>query len=185
MINFNRRRKKEFHSSSPQFKNSSRSFVSRNQSRLCRNLVGCVVHRCAIGDSPFERNRYPACKLAAVGSSSDLLRGGGGHEARIEDENRPLRTRLKWYRSCRSREAAVNRDRVGVRSYLPCCPCPMNNGGNKTAVKGIFDSVRCWRTFSRTRVEILFQFYSLSLSIHLFFLFSTRSPSRNRANVGR
>lgn len=28
------------------------------------------------------------------------------------------RTRLKWYRSCRSRQAAVNRDRVGVRSYL-------------------------------------------------------------------
>lgn len=132
---------------------------------------------------PLSVTGTQACKLAA-GSLSDLLRG---HEARIEDENRPLRTRLKWYRSCRSREEAVNRDRVGVRSYLPCCPCPMNNGGNKTAVKGIFDSVRCWRTFSRTRAEILFQFYSLSLSLLFLILnaFSFEKSLATRANVGR
>lgn len=107
-----------------------------------------------------------------------ICRGEGG--ARIEDENRPLRTRLKWYRSCRSREAAVNRDRVGVRSYLPCCPCPMNNGGNKTAVKGIFDSMltNVLSNASGNFIPISFSLF-LSLSL-LFLLFSTRSPSRNR-----
>lgn len=72
----------------------------------------------------------------------------------------------------------MNRDRVGVRSYLPCCPCPMNNGGNKTAVKGIFDSMLT-NVLSNASGNFIPISFSLSLSL-LFLLFSTRSPSRNR-----
>lgn len=66
----------------------------------------------AISDRLVECNRYR--KLTAdVGSGA--ICWGTGCDRRWKSAGR---TRLKWYRCCRSREEAVNRDRVGVRSYL-------------------------------------------------------------------
>lgn len=107
---------------------------------------------------------------------SDLLRDTWPPDRRWKSS---ARTRLKWYRGCRSREAAVNRDRVGVRSYLPCCSCPMNNGGNKSRSKGFLTRLDSLGRESGNFIPILFfSLLSLPLSLPLsvsvsLFFFST------------